>query len=124
MQTSDNEMQTYIDERLHSEKGQIGLLIGVVNEVEIDELLHLNISLLHAVDDIDEQLGHILTDSHKGNDLLQGVLLGIHAGGSELLLDLVGLSYPSAHSTQKIPLLPPPKNFLSLLTTFLIISMI
>lgn len=58
-----------LDEVLDGKNGEIGLLIGVVDEVEIAELLHLHISLSHAVDDINEKLGNIDTDGHEGDDL-------------------------------------------------------
>ena len=81
------------DERLHGQKSQIGLLVGVVDQVEIDQLLHLNVSLLHAVDDIDEQLGHILVDGHQRDNLLQGVLLVVDSVRGKLLLQLRQLIY-------------------------------
>ena len=81
------------DERLHGQQSQIGLLVGVVDQVQIDQLLHLNVSLLHAVDDIDEQLGHILVDGHQRDNLLQGVLLVVDSVRGKLLLQLRQLIY-------------------------------
>ena len=62
--------RSYTDERLHSEKSQIGLLISIVNEVQITQFPHLNVSLLHTVNHINEQFRHILLNCHEGNNLL------------------------------------------------------
>ena len=85
--TLTNERNHYSNERLDSQKSQIRLFIGIVNEVEIDQLLHFDITLLHTVDNINEELGDILLDGHKSNNLLQGILLIVKSGRGKFLLN-------------------------------------
>ena len=104
--------KTYTNERLHSQKRQIRLLISVVDEIQVAKLSHLDISLLHAVNDINEKIRDVLLDSHQGNNLLQSVLFLIDAVGSKLLLQLVYFFYKLGNSNEIEPFLLSPKNLL------------
>ena len=44
----------YLDKRVDGHDGHVGLALGVVHQVEVDELLELQIIRLHAVDDVRE----------------------------------------------------------------------
>ena len=44
-----------LDEGVDGHDGHVRLTLGVVHEVEIDELLQLQVVGLHAVDDVREQ---------------------------------------------------------------------
>ena len=107
-----NFFETYTNEGLHSQKSQIGLLIGVVDEIQVAKLSHLDISLLHTVDDIDEKIRDVLLDSHQSNDLLQSVLFLIDAVGGKLLLQLIYFFYKLGNPEGIKPFLLSPKNLL------------
>lgn len=104
--------ETYTNEGLHGQKSQIGLLIGVVDEVQVAKLSHLDISLLHTVDDINEKIRDVLIDSHQGNDLLQSVLFLIDAVGGKLLLQFIYFFYVLGDPKGIEPFLLSPKNLL------------
>ena len=90
--------RTYTNEGLHGQQRQIRLLVGVVDEIQVAKLFHLDISLLHAVDDINEKIGDVLLDSHQSDDLLQSLLFLFDVVGSELLLQFVYFLYKLQHS--------------------------
>jgi hypothetical protein len=65
---------THLNERVDCHDCHVWLRFCVVHEIQIHELLKLQIVGLHAVDDVGEESGHIFSDSHACNDLLDGFL--------------------------------------------------
>ncbi len=53
---------------------------GVVDEVEVDELLEFDVSRLDAVEDVSEQHRDVLADRHGGNYFLDSVDFGVAVG--------------------------------------------
>ena len=73
---------THLDERVDGHDRQVGVGLGVVDEVEVDELLHLDVVGAHAVDDVWEERVHVLAHRDGGDDLLHGVLHDCSSSGS------------------------------------------
>jgi hypothetical protein len=48
-------VRAVLDEGVDGHDGKVGLRLGVVHEVQIDELLELEVIRLHAVDDVGEE---------------------------------------------------------------------
>lgn len=61
--------RAHLNERVDGHDGHIGLRLGVVHQVQIDQLLQLEIVRLHAVDDVREERGNVLANRHAGDDL-------------------------------------------------------
>lgn len=61
--------RAHLNERVDGHDGHIGLRLGVVHQVQIDQLLQLEVVRLHAVDDVREERGNVLANRHAGDDL-------------------------------------------------------
>jgi hypothetical protein len=61
--------RTHLDERVDGHNRHVRLRLGVVHQVQVDQLLQLQIVGLHAVDHVREQGRHVLAHRHAGNDL-------------------------------------------------------
>lgn len=59
----------YLHERVNSHNCHIRLALGVVHQIQINQLFKLKVVCLHAVDDIWEKGRNILADCHRGNHL-------------------------------------------------------
>jgi hypothetical protein len=81
-----------LDERVDSQEGELGLGLGVVDEVQVHQFLEFDIARLDAVEDVSEEHGDVLADGHAGNDLLDGVDLGVAVGRMKLETELVHLT--------------------------------
>lgn len=65
----------HLGECVDSQDGQVWLRLGVVHEIQVDQLLELQVVGLHAVDHIGKQGAHILAYCHASDDLLNRFLL-------------------------------------------------
>lgn len=54
----------YLSKAVESEDGLIGTRLGVVDYVEVDELLELDARGLHVLDDVHEQHRYVLATCH------------------------------------------------------------
>lgn len=93
-----------LDECVDGKESQVGLTLGVVDQVQVDQLLQLEVvygavsvednqgckrfihhmaniknkpTSLDAVDDVCEKGGHVLADGHVGDNLSRKRLLGM-----------------------------------------------
>ena len=66
-----------LDECVDREDHELGLCLGVVYEVEVDELLLLDVLRLHVLEHVGEECGHVLADGHVGNHALDRVLAAV-----------------------------------------------
>jgi hypothetical protein len=57
-----------LDEGVDGQDGEVGLALGVVNEVQVNQLLQLQVLSLPVLHDVCEQHGHVLADRHGGDD--------------------------------------------------------
>ena len=64
-----------LDKSVHSHNCQVWLCFGIVDEVQVHQLLQLKIVGLHAVDYMRKQHGHILADRHRSNHFLDCIFL-------------------------------------------------
>jgi hypothetical protein len=78
--------------RVDGEDGEVGLALGVVDEVEVDELLQLDRRSLDAVDHVGEEHRDVLADRHRRDDLFDRLLLLVGLRVGQLLLELVDLA--------------------------------
>eukprot|EP00882_Tetradesmus_deserticola_P032877 GHRQ01037512.1.p2 GENE.GHRQ01037512.1~~GHRQ01037512.1.p2 ORF type:complete len:129 (+),score=4.43 GHRQ01037512.1:573-959(+) len=60
----------HLDECVDCHDSQIRLCLGIVDEVEVHQLLKLQVLRLHAVDDMGEQHGDVLAHCHRCNNFL------------------------------------------------------
>ena len=81
-----------LDEGVYGEDGEVGVALGVIDEVEVHELFELHVGRLDAVDDVGEEHGHILADGHRRDHLLHRLLLLLLLLVVQLLLQLVDLA--------------------------------
>lgn len=56
-----------LDERVDGEDDEVGLRLGVVNEIEIDKLLLLDVFGLHVLENVGEKAADIFADSIREN---------------------------------------------------------
>lgn len=82
-----------LDEGVDGKEGELRLGLGVVDKVEVHEFLELDVPRLHAVEDVGEEHRNVLSDGHRGDDLLHGVDLGVAVGGVKLEAELVHLAF-------------------------------
>lgn len=75
--------RAHLNERVDGHDGHIGLRLGVVHQVQIDQLLQLEVVRLHAVDDVREERGNVLANRHAGDDLEIGNEKKYYAFGRE-----------------------------------------
>ena len=66
--------RTYLDKGVHCENHELRLCLGVVHEVEVDELLLLQILRLHVFEHVGKERRDVLADGHVGNDPLDAIL--------------------------------------------------
>mmetsp|Transcript_777 Transcript_777/g.3202 ORF Transcript_777/g.3202 Transcript_777/m.3202 type:complete len:716 (+) Transcript_777:454-2601(+) len=85
-------VRSVLDEGVDRQKRQIRLALGVVDEVEIHQLLELDVVGLDAVHDVREQLGHVLSHGDIRDDLLHRVHLLLPVLGRQLLPQLMRLT--------------------------------
>ena len=64
-----------LGEGVDSQNGQVRLRLGVVHQVQVDQLLELQVVCLHAVDHIREEGADVLAHRHAGDNLLDGLFL-------------------------------------------------
>jgi len=90
----------YLSEAVDTKNSLIGPCFGIVDYVEVDELLELYASGLHVLDDVHEQYRHVFSTCHGVDDLLKGggypshsLKLQLLAVGIELILQLLNLAY-------------------------------
>ena len=81
-----------LDEGVDGQEGELGLGLGVVDQIQVDQFFQFDVAGLDAVEDVGEEHGHIFADGHAGNDLLHGVDLGVAIGGMQLEAELVHLA--------------------------------
>ena len=70
-----------LDKRVDREDRQLWLRLGVVDQVQVDQLLQLRVVRLHTVDHIREQRTDVLPHRHGGDDLLDLKNSGGGSGG-------------------------------------------
>ena len=80
---------------------EVGLALGVVDQVEVHELLQLDVPRLDAVEHVGEQHRDVLTHGHRGDDLLDRLLLLLHLGVGQLLLELADLACRAASQVRR-----------------------
>ena len=70
-----------LDERVDGHDGKIGLTLGIVHQVEVDELLQLQIVRLHAVDNVGKESAVIMLNVGRTSEahLLPDILAYCHA---------------------------------------------
>ena len=90
-----------LDKGVHGEDGEVGLALGVVDQVEVHELLQLDVPRLDAVEHVGEQHRDVLTHGHRGDDLLDRLLLLLHLGVGQLLLELADLACRAASQVSR-----------------------
>ena len=81
-----------LDERVDGHDREVGLRLGVVDQVEVDQLLELEVVGLRAVGDVGEEHRDVLADSHRRDDLLDGLLGAGAVRGAEVLFQLGDLA--------------------------------
>ena len=81
-----------LDKGVHGQDGEVGLALGVVDQVEVHELLQLDVARLDAVEHVSEQHRDVLAHGHRSDDLLDRLLLLLHLGVGQLLLELANLT--------------------------------
>ena len=54
----------HLDKRVYCHDSQVRLRLGIIDEIEINQLLELHVVSLHAVDNIREERAHILAHCH------------------------------------------------------------
>ena len=47
---------------------EVGLALGVVDQIQVDQLLQLDVLGLDTVHNVGEEHGHVLAHSHRSND--------------------------------------------------------
>ena len=67
---------TILDEGVNCHDGHVWLALGVVHQVEVDQLFQLEVVSLHAVGHVRKQGADIFADGHRRDDLL-GQMLGL-----------------------------------------------
>lgn len=65
----------HLDECVDRHDGQVGLCLGIVDEIQVHKLLQLQVVRLHAVYDVWEEHRHVLAYGHGRDDLLDRFLL-------------------------------------------------
>ena len=75
-------------ERVDRHNHQIWLRLGVVDNVEVNELFQLNRLSLHALDHVWEERRDIFTDGHHSNHLLCGFFPLVGSRGVQVNLKL------------------------------------
>ncbi len=66
-----------LDERVDGEDDELRLRLGVVHEVEVDELLLFEVFGLHVFEHVWKETADVLADGHVGDDALDGILSAI-----------------------------------------------
>ena len=66
--------KTCLDKGVDGQDAKLWVGLGVVHEVEIDQLLLLQVVCLHVLDHVGEQRADILANGHGSNNLLDGLL--------------------------------------------------
>jgi len=64
---------------------EVGLALGVVDQIQVDQLLQLDVLGLDTVHNVGEEHGHVLAHSHRSNDFFHRFLLLLHLRVAELL---------------------------------------
>ena len=110
---------TRLDERVDGHDRQVGLRLGVVDEVQVDQLLQLQVLRLHVVHDRGEEHGDVLAHGHGRDHLLHGLLLLGPVQAGQLLLELMDLAWgrgwrgPGGHARagpRPAPAAPPART--------------
>mmetsp|Transcript_15997 Transcript_15997/g.41525 ORF Transcript_15997/g.41525 Transcript_15997/m.41525 type:complete len:1014 (+) Transcript_15997:689-3730(+) len=81
-----------LDKGVDGENAEVRLRLGVVDEVQVHQLLELQVLRLHAVHQVREQHAHVLAHRHERDHLLHRVLLLRLVHIPELLLELMDLT--------------------------------
>jgi len=75
------------------EQGEVGVGLGIVDNIEVDEFLKFHIGGLNAVHNVGEEHGDVLADGHVGDDLLDGVAFFVLVLGLQLFAEFVGFPF-------------------------------
>lgn len=68
---------TYLDKSVNSHDGHIWLRLGIVHQIQVNQLLQLKIVRLHTVDNIGEQSWDIFAHCHRCYDLKNKFIMHI-----------------------------------------------
>lgn len=80
-------------EGVDGEEGQVGVALGVVDDVEVDEFFKLYICGLDAIHHVGEKHGNIFPDGHVGDDLFDSVTFLVLVLGLKFLAEFVGFAF-------------------------------
>lgn len=85
-------------ESVDREQCEIGLLLGVAQQVDVHQLADLAVARDHVLHDVGKELGHVTTLGDESNEHLQTLQLLAVAVLVKQLADLLDLAAGAAHT--------------------------